>query len=279
MAGRRKPRKQEVSLFPFLDILACVIGNLILIITTVVLEQVDTKPVAEAAKLEEVKEEAKREQAKVAELQKQLEQLEARSTEATAALDAVRRKITEAKERTREAEKRVQQPVEPPPETTVEIERLEAERKKIEEEIKKLEAEIVERQKPPEQMIAILPGGAGNGPRRGLFIEAAKDGLVIHEGTESWQVPTAKIGSDPRFKALLDGVKGDAEAIVTFLVRPEGLASLGAGQRAAQTAGVRSGRVPLPGEGALDLSNAREPGPDGKPAPADKPDKAPTDGR
>ena len=45
--ARREKKKQEVSLFPFLDILACVIGNLILIITAVVLEQVDTKPMAE----------------------------------------------------------------------------------------------------------------------------------------------------------------------------------------------------------------------------------------
>ena len=37
--ARRAKKKQEVSLFPFLDILACVIGNLILIITAVVLEQ------------------------------------------------------------------------------------------------------------------------------------------------------------------------------------------------------------------------------------------------
>jgi hypothetical protein len=93
-----------------------------------------------------------------------------------------------------------------------------------------------------------------------VFVEAARDGLVIHEGDKPWNVPTATIGADPRFKALLDGVKGDAESIVTFLVRPDGLASLGAGQRVAQAAGVRSGRVPLPGGGALDLSGARDTG-------------------
>jgi hypothetical protein len=260
MAGRRKPRKQEVSLFPFLDILACVIGNLILIITTVVLEQVDTKPVAEAARLEEVKEETKREQARVVELEQQLDALRERSSTAMAALDAVRRKIEEAKERKQAAEARVKPPPQAPPETPADLERLEAERARIEEEIKKVEQEIVERQRPPEQMIAVLPGGAGNGPRRGVFVEAARDGLVIHEGDKPWNVPTATIGADPRFKALLDGVKGDAESIVTFLVRPDGLASLGAGQRVAQAAGVRSGRVPLPGGGALDLSGARDTG-------------------
>ena len=45
--ARRKKKKQEISLFPFLDILACVIGNLILIITAVVLESVDTDKLAD----------------------------------------------------------------------------------------------------------------------------------------------------------------------------------------------------------------------------------------
>ena len=44
--ARRQKKKQEISLFPFLDILACVIGNLILIITAVVLESVDTDKIA-----------------------------------------------------------------------------------------------------------------------------------------------------------------------------------------------------------------------------------------
>ena len=45
--ARRQKKKQEVSLFPFLDILACVIGNLILIITAVVLESVDSDKLAD----------------------------------------------------------------------------------------------------------------------------------------------------------------------------------------------------------------------------------------
>ena len=45
--ARRQKKKQEISLFPFLDILACVIGNLILIITAVVLESVDTDKLAD----------------------------------------------------------------------------------------------------------------------------------------------------------------------------------------------------------------------------------------
>lgn len=260
MGRPRKKRKQEVSLFPFLDILACVIGNLILIITAVVLEQVDTKPVAEAARIDDLEAEAQRQQAKAADLQKQLDQLLERSGVATDRLEDVRTKIAAAKQQLVDAKKREEQatkPVEQPPEMTAQLKKLEEERTKIEAEIKELERQIAERQKPPEQMIAILPPGTGGGPRRGVFVEAAKDGLVIHEGDKPWQVPTGKVPSDPRFKALLDKVKGDADAIVTFLVRADGLSSLAAGQKAAAAVGVRSGRVPLPGRGALDLSGAK----------------------
>lgn len=260
MGRPRKTRKQAVSLFPFLDILACVIGNLILIITAVVLEQVDTKPVAEAARIDDLKEEAKRDQAKAAELQKQVADLRQRSGVATEKLEEIRAKILAAKERINEAEDRVRKattPTEQPPDMAAELKKLEQERKEIAGEIADLERQIADRRKPPEQMIAILPPGSGGGPRRGVFVEAAKAGLIIHEGDEPWQVPTGKVASDPKFKSLLEKVKRDPEAIVTFLVRSDGLAALAAGQKATAALGVRSGRVPLPGEGGLDLSGSR----------------------
>jgi hypothetical protein len=260
MGRPRKSRKQAVSLFPFLDILACVIGNLILIITAVVLEQVDTKPVAEAARIDELKDETERQQSKAVELQKQVEELRQRSGVALEKLERVREQIAEAKQTIKEAEdkaRQASQPIEPPPELAATLARLEEDRKRLEAELKALEQQIAERQTPPEQMIAILPPGEGGGPRKGVFVEAAKDGLVIHEGETPWKVPTAKIASDPKFKELLAKVKGDADAIVTFLVRSDGLETLAAGQKAAAKAGARSGRVPLPGDGGLDLSGAK----------------------
>jgi hypothetical protein len=260
MGRRRKARKQGVSLFPFLDILACVIGNLMLIIATVVLEQVDTQPMAEAARVAGLEEEAARAQAKAAELQQQVEDLRKRSGAASATLDAVREKIAAAKRRLAEAEARSREaakPIEQPPAVAVDGKALDASRKQLEIEMKELEQKIAERQKQPEHMIAILPPGERSGPRTGVFVETAKDGLVVHDPSGSWRVPTGKIAADPKFKQLLERVKGDKDAIVTFLVRSDGLASLGVAQKAAAAAGVRSGRVPLPGDGTIDLSGAR----------------------
>jgi len=259
MGRPRKRRKQEVSLFPFLDILACVIGNLILIITAVVLEQVDTKPVAEAARIDDLEAEAERQQAKAAELQKQLDQLLERSGVATDRLAEVRAKIAAAKQKLMEAQKRVEaaaKPVPPPPQITADLTKLEEERKKLEAELKELERQVAERKKPPEQMIAILPPGSGGGPRRGVFVEAAKGKAIVHD-PKPWEAPAGKVAADPRFKALLEKIRGDKDAIITFLIRPDGVGTYFEMQKAADAAGVRSGRVPLPGSGTLDLSEAR----------------------
>ena len=73
--ARREKKKQEISLFPFLDILACVIGNLILIITAVVLESVDTDKIATQFANEATKRETEEILKIYAELEKTLEKL------------------------------------------------------------------------------------------------------------------------------------------------------------------------------------------------------------
>lgn len=264
MARRRKTRRNEVSLFPFLDILACVIGNLILIITTVVLEQMDTKPLAEAARIDDVREQAAAEAARAQRLERQLAELRGKAGAATQHLEAIRARIqaAEAKARearSREAQARVAEPAKPaaPGGPQDPRPRLEAETKQLSAEAQKLQAEVAARQKKPQQMIAILPAGSPNGPKRGVFVEVTKDKLVVYEQGKSWQVAAAKIGTDPQFKRLLETTKSDKNAIVTFLVRADGLKTLATAQQAAQAVGARTGRVPLPGDGSLDLSNAR----------------------
>jgi len=258
MARLRKSRKSRVSLFPFLDILACVIGNLILIITAVVLEQIDTEPVAEAARIKEVTERAGGSAEELAELQRQLARARKRSGEAEARLEAVRARIRAATKERQEAEMAVSQPDKPAEDPTIaaEIRRLEKEKRSIEEEITKVTARIAERRKKPEQSIVVLPPGEG-GPSRGIFIEASGSDLIVLEGKQPWKLPAGKADTDPRFKKLLADAKADGDTIITFLVRSDGLAAFTRGQRAAEAAGVPSGKVPLPGDGMIDLSKAK----------------------
>ncbi|MEI7782432.1 MAG: hypothetical protein WCJ18_10975 [Planctomycetota bacterium] len=262
MARRRRSSKKEVSLFPFLDILGCLIGSLILIITTVVLDQMDTAPVAEAARIDDMKQEATREETRRARLEKRLADLSKQSGPAEQRLVAARarsqdasRKESEARRRLAAAEKlAVDAPKPPPPADTS---GLASKRKQLDAEAAKFRAQIVERKKQPQQSIVILPPGGGGGPKRGVFIEAAKTGAIVHDGAKPWEVPSAKLAGDPQLKKLLEKIASDKDAIVTILVRPDGLGTYWNLQKAADAAKARTGRVPLPGDGKLDFTEAR----------------------
>jgi hypothetical protein len=262
MARRKSSSKKAVSLFPFLDILACVIGNLILIITTVVLDQMDSKPLADAARLENLRQETVRQSARRAELEKQLQELrqsagdvDERIAQAQQQVDEAKRKFDEANRQLAAAEAAPTATVQPP--TPKELERLQAQRRKIDEEIARIEAEILERKTTPERAIVLLPPASGGaGPTRGIFVEVTSDRLVVHQDKQPWEVPAAKIAGDLKFQELLNRIEDDDQAIITFLVRPNGIATLRVAERTAAAQDVRTGRVPLPGDGKLDLSTS-----------------------
>jgi hypothetical protein len=260
MARRKSSSKKAVSLFPFLDILACVIGNLILIITTVVLDQMDSKPLADAARLENLREETVQQSARRAELEKQLQELRQSAGDVDERIAQAQQQVDEAKRKFDEANKQLAA-AEAAPTTTMqaptpeELEKLQAQRRKIDEEIAQIEAEILERQKTPERAIVLLPpASGGGGPTRGIFVEVTSDRLIVHQGEQPWEVPAAQIAADPKFAELLKGIQNDDQAIITFLVRPNGIATLRLAENAAAAHDVRTGRVPLPGDGKLDLS-------------------------
>lgn len=265
MARRRSSSKKEVSLFPFLDILGCLIGSLILIITTVVLEQMDTKPVAEAAKIDEMKKQTAQEEKRRERLEQRLASLarqagpsEDRLAKARERWEEAARKEAEARKNLAAAEKLpVDTPAPPPPADTS---ALEANRQEAEKEAARIKAEITERKKLPEQSIVILPpdgAGAGRGPSRTVFVEAAAGKAIVHEGTKPWEVLVGKLAGDPQLKKLFATYASDKAAIITILIRPDGIPTYSELKKVAEATGVRTGRVPLPGEGVLDLSEAR----------------------
>lgn len=258
-------KKQQVSLFPFLDILACVIGNLILIIVAVVLEQTDTKPVAEAAKIEEMKDEARQNQEEKEKLEKQLQQIQERLGMNDSKLVEARRRLEEAEKKLQEAEERRRKaPTEVPeldPKLAETVKQLVAEKKKLEAEVVKIKADILDRSKVPDQAIQVLPPAsvdAGDAPVRSLFIEVTKDGLVVYDAEKTWNVAKDKIVADADLKKRLQSIADDEDASVTFLVRPDAIDVLPAAEQAAVAVRAMFGKVPVPGEGVLDLSKMKQ---------------------
>ena len=244
--ARRQKKKQEVSLFPFLDILACVIGNLILIITAVVLEQVDTKPIAEAAEREAQKKQVEKDLQTVALLQQQLEKLKQENQSSD-------KRVQEAKARLEKAEKDklaaraklLETPPPPPPPDEKDI----AKAKKMEETneellkaIDEIEAKIAEKKKVPERSITILPANKGAGiPKAPIFVELnAKTATLLAMGEDyenvfgdqkNRTIPVEQLGKSPDFQKLLKYVletrhergmvRNKMKTIITFLMRPD----------------------------------------------------------
>lgn len=292
--ARRAKKKQEVSLFPFLDILACVIGNLILIITAVVLEQVDTKPVADAAEYEAKLVKVKEQEEQIEQLEQQLEELRKETASTSVELEKIEEEVEAAEEKLQEARRQVAKiPKTPPkidPALLQEKKLREEQLRKLEEEMTKIKADIAERQKKPEQSISLLPGKiaglAGGAPSKAVFVEINKDGLVIFPDQPLWQekqplvIKAAEIANDASLGKLMNAVLADDAAIVTFLMRPDCLevytatkARFDAFQSQNQEKlkspidpknpdsplQVRKlyGAVPLPGDGVLDFSGVR----------------------
>ena len=244
--ARREKKKQEVSLFPFLDILACVIGNLILIITAVVLEQVDTKPIAEAAEREAQKKQVEKDLQTVALLQKQLEKLQQENQSSDKRVQEAKARLEKAEKDKLAAKKRLLEVPPPPPppdeKDLAEAKKLEKTIKELLEAIDEVEAEIAEKKKVPERAITILPANKGGGiPKTPIFIELnAKTATLLAMGEAYEQVfgdsrnrvmPIEKISENPDFQKLLEYTlktrhekgyaRGLMSTIITFLLRPD----------------------------------------------------------
>tara|TARA_E500000081_G_scaffold26326_1_gene30103 strand:+ start:431 stop:1327 length:897 start_codon:yes stop_codon:yes gene_type:complete len=248
--ARRKKKKQEISLFPFLDILACVIGNLILIITAVVLESVDTDKLADLFQNEAIQKQTEENLATIRKLEERLEKLKQDSNSSDSRVQKAQQQLVEAERAQREAKGRLLDVPPPPPppddEDTAELKKRNLEIQEIIAEMKRIEAKIADKKKKPDQTISILYANKGRGGvRRPFFVEVKKDNLVLlpneldyknlFDTEKPIKVPVAKMAGDKSFKKLLDYVlthlgktgllRRRRDTIITFLVRPEGVNS------------------------------------------------------
>ena len=182
--ARRKKKKQEISLFPFLDILACVIGNLILIITAVVLESVDTDKLADLFQNEAIQKQTEENLATIRGLEERLEKLKQDSNSSDSRVQKAQQQLVEAERAQREAKGRLLNVPPPPPppddEDTAELKKRNLEIQEIIAEMKRIEAKIADKKKKPDQTISILYANKGRGGvRRPFFVEVKRDNLVL----------------------------------------------------------------------------------------------------
>jgi len=239
---------ESVSLFPFLDIMACLIGILVLMITAATLAQIardeeDTKDEeaieraeARVTEYREIREELADEVEERKELQQQVdeaditrEELEELLAEA-AQLQALQQRIKEITD----------------PETDAKI-------KELEEKLGQLRTVLANRKEAAEAEIQIMPSGSGYGLSP-TFVECSSNAVVLHDRPDPVTVPVSRLTKSEAFLKLLEDVKQRPKGTVVFLVRPDGARSYSAARNIARRNYATNGKLAVAGHGKLDLS-------------------------
>jgi len=262
--GRRGGEQGDaVSLFPFLSVLACVIGVLAMLVVALALSQVtkdDPRDEAEKRRAEErlrqfreIQEQLQVDRKELERLRKLVKELEAQQKAKLAQIEAFKKKNDDRLkqlERQRELLKLV---------TDIELLKqrvagLTADIGELREENKKLEEELKRRKSPRHYAtVTIRPGGSGVGLKPS-FVECGASGIVIHTNDPPPRVRTADLKLSQAFTNLLACVSADTNKTIVFLVREDGAGAYFAASRIATELGVRNGKLPVMGQGNIDLS-------------------------
>jgi len=267
--ARRKNQGMEISLFPFLSILACLIGALVLMITALTAMQTlqpdgrDPEEVARARKFKQVEEEKRMIDAQLEEvraLTERLEELEEQAREREGRLIQLRRDLELArtnKDFLDQEARRLQRQLE---DLVIQMEEMEKEKPPMEKRIEELKAELAERQIEPDDTpppVIVQPGGSGIAEGSSLFfVEAtgAGIGILTKGSSDKVRISSGSIGADAVYNGWLERVAAVPKAQIIFLLRSDGLGSY---NRAAGWAegeyGIVTGKLPLPGGGEIDL--------------------------
>jgi len=266
MARKREGKHDEIMLIPFLDILCSLIGIMILIVVVVCVAQMQkmhgrTKEDVErsqkyqdlmrrkremenaAAKLKTTLTEAEKRQRELAEKRRRLEELRKLLA------------LVEQASTNREKAAQIQE----------EIKKLTAQMETVAKAIPPLQAEIAELKKrladhaddEKPRYTVVRPYGSGTRQDQPLFfVEATGAGVVFNKAKGApVRIARDSVGTDADYDGFLKSVKGTANARLIFLVRKDGWASyLRAAGWAEQGFGLNTGKLPIPGDGVVDLS-------------------------
>jgi hypothetical protein len=279
MARRRGGEDEGVSLFPFLSIIACVIGVLTLLISTLSLAQMGTEDVASLEQYEKIKQELEELQAEIERLKGQLGEealqranaMDERQRALAAArerLDQLLKQIIALRQLLAELEQQTKKTESGAPKDATDatvmrdelatlksrMEQLEEDLTGQKEQLAQLEKELEKRNKPPEEAeVSVLPSGSGLGFEP-LFVECAGGSVVIHQGDQPQRIRAADLGQDEDFLRLLAMVAASEKKSIVFLLRDNGLGTYRTAGGLADMHEARHGKLPVIGQGRLDLS-------------------------
>ncbi|MCH2182642.1 MAG: hypothetical protein MK108_11610 [Mariniblastus sp.] len=265
MVRRRDRDDTDVSLFPFLSILACIIGVLTLLISTLALSQMDSDVVVRAEEYESLSAALAEQQASLKELQQSLtdQQLKMASQASTQQQEllAKQQQLKQLQNQFLIAQKRQneliqkEEPEDAPQQQP--LSELEQELAGLKEQVAQLMLELEQKKRPEEAEVTVVPGGSGRGIKP-YFVECTKNGIALQQGAGWVQIRPANIEKSEPLLKLLDTVKGDPKAKLIFLIRQDGVSAWWRAKRFADSLDVANGKLPVIGQGKLNLERVED---------------------
>jgi len=213
---KKKKVDLQISLFPFLSILACVIGILTLMITAIVIAQIDPEAVNEKIEiaLEDDEEFQKKINSKKEELKKLRQEIEEIKANPEKKVDPKKKDILkqEIVSLTLETQNRMAK--------TKERKALQGNVVKVKEDLAKLMSNLEDAEEEWELMknpqkfatMVVKQGGSGSGgDLEPTFIECRAEGIRVHEVSgKHFDIPTAQIQSNSKLKGVIQKLVKEA---------------------------------------------------------------------
>ncbi|MEX2578203.1 MAG: hypothetical protein WD342_04030 [Verrucomicrobiales bacterium] len=268
MAKRARDDGGTVSLFPFLSILVCIIGSLTLIIVVINLIAMSRGEGRTSEEVERAREyilaekEKKEKQEELDKLRQLIENLIQQNKDSLVARDklAMLKDMLENQEEIEQSREELIAKFNLLVDTN---KKLVADETHLQEEIKKKEEEIAKRNLPPDPAaLRVRPSGSSTNTRP-FFAEISERGVYIHRSLseEATPIPVASLNQSEEFVELLETVASEPYNRLIFLVRgnPGAVKTLNQASQLVSAFNrnkgteIIPGRLPLPGEGKVDL--------------------------
>ncbi|MFK7779415.1 MAG: hypothetical protein QM501_15025 [Gimesia sp.] len=257
MVKKKKSEGATISLFPFLSILACVIGVLTLMITALALSQMDNQD-DKWIRAEEFEQEQK----KITEKQDELDQLKIQLADYSKLNRDLILALEELKNLKLEKGK-IPDDISPKEKVKLlaeanrlskRIEEIQDDPMELQKEIDKLKVELNKRENPMAAEVRIQPGGTGV-DLKPTFIECTKNGIVVLDGSKKdLRVRRDDLTKSLPFVELLDKIGAQNKGTVIFLVRQDAVYTYNIASSVARSRFCPNGKLPVEGNGKIDLS-------------------------
>ncbi|MDD4873165.1 MAG: hypothetical protein PHR77_21640 [Kiritimatiellae bacterium] len=261
MSKRNREQSDAVSLFPFLSILTCLIGTLTMLIAALALRQIspgdkgseeeNIKAEARLTTFKQIQAQINADKNEIERLKKLIEELEKQLRRITLDSESLKKKKVDL-EKDIEKRKKVAEIATEAGKLKTKADQLNIDIARVKKEIEAKQAELAKKKKPVGATVTVRPSGSATGLKP-FFIECTSDSIVTYDSKESRRISKTVLKTDAAYASLLERVKSQPDSTIIFLVRSGGILTFLEASTIADAAGTRYGKLPVVGDGMIDL--------------------------